>query len=202
MSSTNRGSKRSEADWYETPPYAVERLLEVPGLSFPGGTWCDPGAGAGAIIRTTNLVRADISKWVAIEIREECKAPLIQTGAEVRIADFLDNPDIMGDVDVILTNPPYRLAMDFIEACLPRARFVCMLLRLNFLGSEKRASFMRGFAPDIYLLPNRPSFCLNKKGRPGTDSPEYGWFLWHGATPRVTGRLQVLGSTPKAARVL
>jgi hypothetical protein len=198
VSSTNRGGQRSSADNYATPSWCTRRILEVPGLFPTGGVWLDPCAGDGSIIRATNSVRSDINEWRAVEIRSECEEQLVAAKASVQIQDFFDSAT--DEVDVVFTNPPYRLAMEFVEACLPIAKLVVMLLRVNFVGSEKRSSFFRGFAPDIHILPNRPSFCNNQHGRPSTDSPEYGWFCWHGIAPRSRGTLQVLASTPKAER--
>ena len=49
-----------------------------------------------------------------------------------------------------------------------------MLLRLNFLGSRKRAKWWRERRPEVYVSPARPSF--SPDGR--TDSTEYAWFIW------------------------
>ena len=48
-----------------------------------------------------------------------------------------------------------------------------MLLRLNFLGSQGRATWLRADQPSFWLTPRRPSFI---NGR--TDSIEYAWFIW------------------------
>ena len=48
------------------------------------------------------------------------------------------------------------------------------LLRINFLGSQKRYDFWQQFPPDgLYVLSKRPSFT----GK-GTDSIDYAWFVW------------------------
>jgi hypothetical protein len=71
---------------------------------------------------------------------------------------------------------------------------------VNYLASNKRAAFMQENCPDVYILPNRPSF----SGAGGTDSIEYAWMVWRpmpGSGNRV-GMLQVLDTTPKAERKL
>jgi hypothetical protein len=192
MSSTNRGSKRSPADNYETPSWCAHRLLEH--LPLPGGRWFEPAAGNGAIIEAINEMRSDIL-WSANELREECKDDLEKLEAEVSIGDFFDVP-LEGRYDVIITNPPFRLAQQFVLKCLEHSDIVVMLLRVNFIGSAKRSKFMREHAPDVYTLPNRPSFMGGGK----TDSPEYGWFVWHGTEKRRSGALAVLEDTPKDVR--
>lgn len=73
---------------------------------------------------------------------------------------------------------------------------MAILLRLNFLGTEGRSAFMREHAPDVYVLPNRPSFTGTK-----TDSIEYVWFVWPGARRRRSGKMQVLDVTAASVRL-
>ncbi len=44
-----------------------------------------------------------------------------------------------------------------------RCKTVAFLLRLNFLGADERSDFWREYPPDIYVLPNRPSFFVFTK---------------------------------------
>jgi hypothetical protein len=155
----------------------------------------DPCAGTGAIIKAT-AARKDICWW-GMEIRAEC-APLLSPLLESRltIADFTSYAASQ-PFDVIFTNPPYSSAEDFIRVALRNARYVVMLLRLNFLSSNRRASFMRAHPPDVFILPNRPSFTSD--GR--TDSIEYAWFLWDTHNlERPTGHIRVLSPTPPKIR--
>ena len=78
------------------------------------------------------------------------------------------------EADLILTNPPFSLAQEFIEHSMSLAPTVIMLLRINFLGSQKRYNFWQQFPPDgLYILSKRPSFT----GK-GTDATDYAWFIW------------------------
>lgn len=195
MSSTGRGARLGGPDdFYVTPAWTVDRLLDV--WTPPGGVWLEPGAGNGAIIRAVNARRTDV-KWRAVEIRDEELPALVATGAAVYIHDFLgDNADPSEDIAVVIGNPPFSLAMEFIlraREVAPSAE-ICFLLRTNFSGSEARAEFMRTNAPDLLSLPNRPSFVGGK-----TDSIEYSWFVWP-AVPRAAGVFRVLGSTPASVR--
>lgn len=188
MSSTNRGGKRSPADFYPTPSWCVVRALEE--MALPGGTWLEPCAGDGAIIRAVRHVRRDIS-WHAVEVRDSCRPVLEElTHPDDRVycSDFFEwRPSQR--FDVLFTNPPYSLAEQFLERGLSIASNVVLLLRLNFLASARRADIMRKHAPDVYVLPNRPSF----SGQ-GTDSVEYAWFHWP-PQPRARGVITVLPSS-------
>lgn len=199
MSSTNRGSQRSPADFYPTPAWCVARLLET--VSLPGGRWLEPCAGDGDIIRACSALRDDLT-WSAAELREACRPALrAATGApdRVRIGDLFDAGDWIQAQSpaVIITNPPFRLAREVLDFSLNRGATVALLLRLNFLASASRAELMRRFPPDVHVLPNRPSFVGGGK----TDSVEYAWFVWPGGgVSRPAGRLSVLAPTPLAER--
>lgn len=203
MSSTNRGSRTEGADNYPTPGWCVRRLLEA--VSLPGGVWLEPGAGEGAIIREVQAFRKDVH-FASIECRPECQPSLLPI-SEVVIDDFLkmgllellplQREHRTGALfDVVVMNPPFRLAFPFIKKALEVAHTVVALLRLNFLGSEKRQAFFREMPPDLHVLPNRPSF---EKGR--TDSIEYAWFVWGPARTRPYGRVRVLAPTPLIERL-
>jgi len=221
MSSTKRGGQRSPADNYPTPAWSVHRFLEEwpPGGRLPPGKWLDPGAGEGNIIyaaqewfkeqaaRDTeagvfnlHLPNPCTISWDAVELRKECKSDLQRVGAkEILLADYFEHgPPTPEFYQVIMTNPPFSLAMEFITRSLDSScRYVVMLLRLNYLGSEKRHDFMRKHAPDLYVLPNRPSFKLTGE----TDSIEYAWFVWDKENlNRGYGSHRMLGLTPVDVR--
>ena len=91
-------------------------------------------------------------------------------------------------VDLILTNPPFSLAQEFITKALTEANTVIMLLRLNFLGAQKRFSFWKDNEPtSLYVLSKRPSFT-----GAGTDSTEYAWFVWDKTNRLPKGIFHVL----------
>lgn len=199
MSSTNRGGQRSPADFYPTPAWCVHRLLEnhrfraAAGLDVPGPKrWLEPCVGDGAIIRAVREVEPGIV-WSAGDIRPDASCD----GLFVRVGDFLSAKPGFGwgeDIGLVISNPPFSLAEPIIRHADVFSDSVVMLLRLAFLSSGKRAPFMRERTPDVYVLPNRPSF-----DGIGNDSPDYGWFHWHGS-PGRRGHVVILESTEKAER--
>ena len=88
MSATGRSSVRKDYDNYPTPAWCVRRLLER--VDLPGGTWLEPAAGDGAIVRAVRAARHDVD-WIAVEIREDCRHLLRREvpGDRVVIGDFL-----------------------------------------------------------------------------------------------------------------
>lgn len=184
MSSTGRGRERQSDDTYITPAWCVHSILSELSL-LETGTFLEPCAADGSLIRACRPFVPE-AQWKACEIREECWDDLSLEVGEANLyrGNFLDAE--VGRVDVVITNPPYSLAMEFVEKCIRISNLTVMLLRLNFLGSMKRNDFFRSHAPDVYVLSKRPSFILNK-----TDSTEYAWFVFH-HEPRTEGRLMVL----------
>jgi hypothetical protein len=191
VSSTKRGRERNRADNYPTPAWCVKRLVEA--VRLPAGDWLEPCAGDGAIIDAINIPGV---KWDALEIR---KIPVRRLEQNPNVAavhcnalEFLQDETL--HYSVAISNPPFSLAQQFIDICLQRANHVVMLLRLNYLSSEKRHEFMTHTRPDVYVLPNRPSFVGGGK----TDSIEYAWFHWH---PDAKGKLRILSLTPALERI-
>lgn len=98
---------------------------------------------------------------------------------EVVIGDFLEwQPD--KKYKTIIGNPPYSLALEFLEKCFEIAdpdTEIIMLLRTAFLESQKRYEFWQKHPVNkLYVLSKRPSFT----GK-GTDATSYSWFIWDGS---------------------
>lgn len=183
MSATNRGAERVICDFYPTPPAHVRRILARLGL--PGGRWLEPSAGDGAIIRAA--ARPDVA-WTACEIRPEAKPALEATGARVVIGDFLAADLGAERFAAAVLNPPFTLALPFAMRCLELADNVLMLARLNWLESQDREPWLRRHTPDVFVIPDRPSFVGG-----GTDATAYAWMFWErGAHNRSSGRVEVL----------
>jgi hypothetical protein len=185
VSATNRSDVRDPDDFYETPAWCVHRLIEA--IDLPRhGSWLEPSAGANAIVSAL-VAKSDLDTdrriFMSLDINPRC--PLVNKG------DFLSYRFDRG-FDVIIGNPPYRLAEDFARRAVGLAPTVAFLLRLNWLASAKRAEWMREHTPSIYVLPNRPSFTGG-----GTDATDYAWFVWRkGVAPEV----KILATTPASER--
>ena len=102
--------------------------------------------------------------------------------AEPRI-DFLMEHGAPTYIGAIVTNPPFKLAGEFVAHALklgiPK---VIMLLRLAFLESERRRSILDGgLLARVYVFRNR----LPMMHRDGWDGPRstsatpFAWFVWN-----------------------
>ena len=156
MSATNRGSVRSEQDYYPTPKWCTEELLPL--IHWDQiNSFYEPCLGNGAIYDLIPL-KDDQKQWSEI----------------TRGRDYLK--DEVDPVDLIITNPPYSLAKEFIKKALSHSTTVIMLLRLNYLEAQVRYPFWQGNPPShIITLSSRPSFT----GK-GTDATGYAWIVWNG----------------------
>lgn len=79
--------------------------------------------------------------------------------------------------DMIISNPPFSLAMDFIQKSLDDVKndgWVIYLLRLNFLESKNRKLFFEKNMPE-YIFVHHKRMSFNNKG---SDSIAYAHMCW------------------------
>jgi len=183
MSSTNRGHKkqvgtyeRQAEDFYATPAWATDAIIPVLWGSHFGGVWLDPCAGAGAILDVLERHGVPSERRRGIEIDPGRAGTARGRHVGVTQADALKSSSWgLGarQPNIILTNPPYALAMEFVERALQEAPVVVMLLRLAWMASQARADFHQKHPSDVYVLSKRPSFVGGR-----ADSADYAWFVW------------------------
>jgi hypothetical protein len=194
MSSKGRKTQpENEEEFFETPPPSTEALIMSDLITLPPGRWIDPCAGRGSIVRTVNRIRTDVD-WIIRELQPRFEPDLQQLVAGrprdvlLPCGDFVHMDWNFGMADVAILNPPFSLTMQFLEACFDRAHWIACLQRTNFFGSKGRAPWLRKYCPDIYSLPERPSF----RADGSTDSIEYSWFVFPPRHERRTGKVAML----------
>lgn len=158
-------------DLYQTPEEATRALLAAEQLP-PGAIW-EPACGPGAIVR------------VLRETGHEVYATdLVDYGLEDSTAgvDFLmeygSSPYFIGS---IVTNPPFKLAKQFVAHALTLCPRVIMMLRLAFLESEgRRAILDNGMLARVHVFRNRLPR-MHREGWTGkttSSSIAFAWFVW------------------------
>lgn len=182
MSTGNRVHAVSERgnDLYETPEVAVRALLKVE--CIPLTVW-EPCCGPGAIVRVLrNTGRAVIATDLVNYGCPDSKANI----------DFLMERSAPDGVPAIVTNPPFKLAEEFVEHAIALVPEVYMLMRVAFLeglrweqkGFRKHLARVHVFAPRLPMM-----------HRHGWDGPvnsnsgmAFAWFAFQRDWERKGGR--------------
>jgi len=179
VSSTKRTKERKlSIDYYVTPVDEIRLFLEafMKLESLPDGV-LDPCAGGDkehpmsypAALAYFGIPSEEI---VTIDIRKDSRATIK--------ADYLTwkRPEDWDRPRMIITNPPFSVALDVIQKALydvAQNGFVVMLLRLNFFGSRRRRAFFHEYMPKyVFVHPKRMSFTPDGQ----TDSIEYMHAVW------------------------
>lgn len=170
-------TKRKKNDFYETPAWAVDAI--IPHLPFDRASLIvDAGAGTGAIASRV-VHHFPHLEVIGVEKQHE----LVQEGrargmygVEFVEADYEKWQSERASPDIVIMNPPYSRAIEFIRRALSTVRrdgVVAALLRVGFTGGALRAEFHAKHPSKLRVLDRRPSFTGG-----GTDASEYGWFVW------------------------
>ncbi|NNJ30114.1 methyltransferase [Lacrimispora defluvii] len=142
----------------------------------------EPGAGSGNIIKV--LQKHGNFKIDAVEIRPEEAEGLKDLDVNVIIDDYL-SMKLEKKYDLIIGNPPFGLAMEFVKKSLSLLKpdgCLMFLLRTAFMESDQRFEFWQEDAHQLaglYTLHKRPSFTGH-----GTDATSYSWFIWQPGSSR------------------
>ncbi len=183
-------AERHAQDQYMTPPWVVELALDHIPLLDTGRPFLEPCAGTGNFVSA--LRRRYPDRGIeAVDIDAQFLPGLKQWTPVAHMADFCEwardyrktftNPKI--GPDVIVTNPPFSLAREILDAAFLVARpdtQIVMLLRLGFLESRKRRGWWQEHPLDhLYVLSQRPSFTGG-----GTDATAYGYFVWRAGSAK------------------
>ncbi len=164
-SNHSKGDRQNE-DYYATEPKAMELLLEEE--TFAPRVWeCACGEG-------------HLSKVLERHGYDVLSTDLIYRGYG-RQEDFLKaEGGFDGD---IITNPPYKFAMEFVKKALslvPAGNKVAMFLKLTFLEGKGRKQFFLDNPPKtVYVSSSRLICAMNGDFETITSSAvAYAWFVW------------------------
>jgi hypothetical protein len=162
-------------DFYETPAAAIYALLKAEKL--PQNLW-EPACGPGAIVRVLreaghNVLGTDLVDYGSPDQDHGGWDFLLE-----RELPKLANGDA---IEAIVTNPPFKLAGEFVEHALKLCPRVIMLLRLTFYESKRRNSILDGGQlARVHVFTNR----LPMMHRANWDGPKvsnptaFAWFVW------------------------
>jgi hypothetical protein len=162
-------------DLYETPVVAVRALLRAESLlQRPRNIW-EPACGRGNIVTP---LRAAGHKVIASDLINY-EIPITPPGYYG--IDFLLEHKLPADVELICTNPPFKLAEQFVEHALALCPQVIMLLRLAFLESERRCEILEGCGlARVWVFRKRLPMMHRDgwEGHKANSGMAFAWFIW------------------------
>lgn len=171
--SNHSNEEREKNDYYATDPIAIDVLLDDGNAILNEYIWeCSTGEG-------------HLSKR------------LIERGYTVRSTDLIFREYGIGGVDFlqqkpqhfkgdILTNPPYKLAKEFIEHALEiiqEGNKVFMFLKLQFLEGKSRKELFKKYPPKCVYISSSRILCakngdFEKAKKNGGSAVAYAWYEW------------------------
>ena len=157
----NRSSKdRPSTDFYPTPEIVTIALLEY--LNIPkGSTISEPACGDGRM--------AEVMKSMGYNV---ISSDLNDMGYGTTGIDYLTASPV--ECDWIITNPPFKISVDFIKKSIENGKPFALLLKSQYWHSKGRMKLFNDFKPKIVLpLTWRPDF-LHK----GAPTMECLWTVW------------------------
>lgn len=100
------------------------------------------------------------------------------SGGRITIGDYLANP-VQPVVDFTITNPPFRLAVEFVKKARSHTLGpVCILQSVAWQGTRKRSEWLKGAGLAYVLnLPRRPKWEVDV-GETTMNVYDYAWFVF------------------------
>lgn len=181
-----RSEPRDSLDYFPTPPWATRALVEHV-LIGPGWrrrqiaesvVW-EPACGEDHMVRPLSeyfreVIGTDVHDY-GHEAVHDFLMPYLP-----RIVEARPGPHF------IITNPPFRLAQQFIErACEVAEQGVAMLVRSSFMEGVERYREIFSKRPPLVIAPFVERVPMHK-GRldpKGSTATSYAWFVWPGQLP-------------------
>lgn len=178
LGASNHSLKEREInDYYATSPNSVVGLLDKLkeyGIMLHDKVVIEPAVGDGAIIRKLSEVR--FNKFVCYDVVDR-KFP------HTILQDFLTVESLnISEPKAIITNPPYKLAPEFVEhsmGLLDEGEYCIMLLKIQFLESQSRRPLFDKYPPKHIWVFSERQKCLKNGVDDGTSSAMcYAWYVF------------------------
>lgn len=171
LGATNHSDQeREQHDFYATDPRAIRELLKqkpLPHVIYE----CACGAG-------------HLSAELASHGHKVLSSDLIDRGFGVGGIDFLQVNSLPENCTCILTNPPYKFTLQFIEhslELLPEGGEAIFLLNLNILAGKERYKrlYSKKMLKEVYLFSSRLTCAKNGDFAAHSGSAvNYAWFVF------------------------
>lgn len=164
IGSSRLNGDRETDDFYPTPSYVIEELLKRE--KFIGNIW-ECACGEGHISDVLKSNGFDVISTDLIDRSYGSKVDFLKT-------DFI--------ADNIITNPPYKLSLNFVLKAKMQARNkIAMFFRTVFLESEKRYEMFNDKKfplKTVYQFSKRVSLYKGGVKLKNSGMIAYAWFVW------------------------
>jgi tRNA/tmRNA/rRNA uracil-C5-methylase (TrmA/RlmC/RlmD family) len=166
-----KDSEVSEADFYATHPNSVRTFLDFYNPGKNDLIWeCACGTG--------NISKVLIEKGYKVYSTD-----LVDRGYGDGQFNFLQAMTLPKPLNIILTNPPYKYAEDFLEQAmrlLPQNGYYIAFLPLTFLEGKNRYQLFQTYTPDSVYIHSSRQGCDSKGRFDFTNGGArcYCWIVW------------------------
>ena len=167
------GEERQPEDFYATDPAAIPPLLKVLGPEWESG---------GKLIYENACGEGHLAQVLELYGHRVISTDLIDRGYGVGGVDFLEDNPLYDNLpyDAVITNPPFKIMLPFIEKSLKLAPIVCIIARIQFIESERRDKFFSENPPRYVAVFKKRLLCSKDARFPDGESSAtcYAWFIW------------------------
>lgn len=170
-----RSEPHQSLDDFPTPPWATRALLEFMGRrygwNFRGMSVREPAANRG------HMVKPLAEKFARVEASD-----VHDYGAGFPVQDYLFGPP-PAHTDWTITNPPFRLAEQFVARALECSDNVAVIVRSAFLeGVGRHKTLFMVHRPQLVLqFTERVVMHKGKLSPKGSTATAYSWIIWSSA---------------------
>ena len=173
-----RNEPHDSLDDFPTPPWATRALCEW--LMQNGGQ-------SGDLVREPACNRGHMVSPLREYFSDVEASDVHDYGFGFHVRDFLFGPWSM--VDWTITNPPFRLASEFIRHGLATSNLgVAVIVRTAFLEGQERFRELFNVTPpsDILQFTERVVMHKGKLTATGSTATAYCWIVWRKSAPHNT----------------
>lgn len=174
MLGVNPNSEREENDFYATNPKALRDFLEVYDEKLNNPVWeCACGQG-----HLTDELKKQGYEVLATDLIDRGYG---NTGIDFLGNYLIDRQEIhKGD---ILTNPPFKLAEDFVEkgmSLLENGKKLILFLKIQFLEGQQRKKLFEKYPPKYVYVHSKRQQCSKNADFENLKATTqfYAWYVW------------------------
>ena len=168
---------REQNDFYATNPETINILFKHIKIDRSNVIW-EPAAGLGHL---SERIRSFGYVTIATELHYRPNA--IDNKIEYDI-DFLKIKSVEYLNRHIITNPPYKLFIEFVEQSfklISSGYFICMFVPIRYLSGQRRKMLYEEYPPTDIIILSKRTFCAkngNFTKNNTSGAMDFCWIVW------------------------